>query len=69
MVSAMSGQAVRKTGSRRAKNPPVKRTSKPHVISLRVSDREKQLLEQISRKRCKNLSMVVREALEDWLAR
>ena len=41
----------------------------PHVISLRVNDQEKLLLDQISRKKSKNVSAVVREALEQWLAR
>jgi len=41
----------------------------PHVISLRVNREEKQLLEQIGRKTSKNMSAVVREALEYWLSR
>ena len=66
---------MRREGSRsagkgkRAKQAALKRSPKPHVISLRVSDREKLLLEQLSQKRAMNLSAVVREALQHWLER
>lgn len=69
-VKPMSEQTVRKTGkAKRAGKSSSMRQPKPHVISLRVSDREKLLLERIGRKRAKNVSAVVREALEHWLAR
>lgn len=41
----------------------------PHVISLRVNEQEKQLLQQISRRKSKNISSLVREALVSLLAR
>lgn len=66
----MSGQVSKKTGkAKRARKASAARQPKPHVISLRVSDREKHLLEQISQRRSKNVSAVVREVLEQWLAR
>ena len=69
-VNPMSGQVSKKTGkASQAKKASAKRQPKPHVISLRVSEREKQLLEQISQRRDKSVSTVVREVLERWLAR
>jgi hypothetical protein len=66
----MAGQVRKKAGkAKRGRKTVTDRQPKPHVISLRVSDREKLLLEQISQKRAKNVSAVVREVLEHWLAR
>lgn len=66
----MSGQDNDRNGKttrqRRAAN---RKQPKPHVISLRMNDQERELLEQVSRKKAKNVSAVVREALEQWLAR
>ncbi|TLM65716.1 MAG: ribbon-helix-helix protein, CopG family [Deltaproteobacteria bacterium] len=64
----MPRQVSKKAGKgSRGGKAPAARQSKPHVISLRVGDREKHLLEQLSRRRAKNLSAVVRELLEEWL--
>jgi hypothetical protein len=43
--------------------------SRSNIISVRVSDEEKQLLEVMTRKRSRNLSEVMREALVYWLTR
>jgi len=59
-------RSCRKRQPERARIP---REPMPHVISLRVNREEKQLLEQIGRKTSKNMSAVVREALEYWLSR
>lgn len=61
-----------KQRTKKSAKPPkslTRKPSMPHVISLRVNDQEKLLLDQISRKKYKNVSAVVREALEHWLAR
>ena len=59
----------RTQSSAKLKKPLVRKPSMPHVISLRVNDQEKLLLDQLSRKKSKNVSAVMREALEHWLAR
>ncbi len=41
----------------------------PHVISLRVNEKEKQMLQQICRRKSKSISTLVREALASLLAR
>jgi hypothetical protein len=53
----------------RAKKAAQTRPPRPHVISLRVNDQERQLIEQISRRRRKNVSALVREALAHLLVR
>ena len=40
-----------------------------NVVSLRVSDQEKEVIEKITRTSSRNVSEVVREALELWLSR
>lgn len=40
-----------------------------NVVSLRISDQEKQLLERITKSTSKNVSEIVREAIEFWLAK
>lgn len=66
----MPKQVGKKAGeATRADKSSPKRQPKPHVISLRVTELEKHLLEKISRRRSKNVSTVVREVLEQWLAR
>jgi predicted DNA-binding protein len=40
-----------------------------NVVSLRISDREKRLLEKITKSTSMNVSEVVREAIDLWLAR
>jgi len=39
-----------------------------NVVSLRISDQEKRVLEKITKSTSKNVSEVVREAIEYWLA-
>ncbi|MHB8707249.1 MAG: ribbon-helix-helix protein, CopG family [Desulfuromonadales bacterium] len=58
-------------GPSKRKSPREKSREKPrsNVISVRVSDEEKQLLEAMTRKRSRNLSEVMREALVHWLTR
>jgi hypothetical protein len=70
MENVMPGTApkIRRKPSRDGRQS-VSKVPMPHVISLRVNDREKKLLDQVSRNKRKNLSAVVREALEFWLAR
>ncbi|GEM_PF-3749431 len=64
----MTEETGKSTGkTRRSRKAAVKKQPKPHVISLRVNDLEKELLEQIGRRKAKNISAVVREALEHWL--
>lgn len=41
--------------------------ARKYVISLRISDQEKKILEAAAESSCKNVSEVVREALELWL--
>ena len=40
-----------------------------NVVSLRISDQEKRVLEKITKSTSKNVSEVVREAIEYWLAK
>jgi predicted DNA-binding protein len=40
-----------------------------NVVSLRVSDQEKRVLERITRSSYKNVSEIVREAIEFWLSK
>lgn len=40
-----------------------------NVVSLRVTDREKRLLEKLTESSSKNVSDIVREAIEFWLSR
>lgn len=39
-----------------------------NVVSLRISDQEKRILEKITKSSSKNVSELVREAIEFWLA-
>ena len=41
--------------------------ARKNVVSLRITDQEKKILEKISEASSKNVSEVVREALELWL--
>jgi len=53
------------------KRTPRKRSRKivlKNVVSLRISDKEKQVLEKITRSTAKSVSDVVREAIEYWLS-
>lgn len=40
-----------------------------NVVSLRISDQEKRILERITRSTSKNVSELVREAIDFWLAK
>ncbi|GAB7026042.1 ribbon-helix-helix protein, CopG family [Geotalea toluenoxydans] len=40
-----------------------------NVVSLRISDQEKRVLEKITRSSSKNVSEIVREAIDFWLAK
>lgn len=40
-----------------------------NVVSLRISDQEKRLLERVTRSTSRNVSEVIREALDLWMAR
>jgi hypothetical protein len=40
-----------------------------HVVSLRISDQEKRILERCTEASCKNISQVVREAIDLWLTK
>jgi hypothetical protein len=40
-----------------------------HVVSLRISDQEKRVLERITEATRRNVSDVVREAIEFWLTK
>jgi len=39
-----------------------------NVVSLRISDKEKKTLERITKSSSKNVSEVIREALDLWMA-
>ncbi|HEY5514312.1 MAG TPA: ribbon-helix-helix protein, CopG family [Geomonas sp.] len=54
--------ASRKNGSKKDEK------AMNHVVSLRVSDQEKRVLERITESTRKNVSDVVREAIEFWLS-
>lgn len=53
----------------RKKREPKKEQVLKNVVSLRVSDQEKRLLERLTKSTSKNLSDLVREALGFWLAK
>lgn len=40
-----------------------------NVVSLRISDQEKRELEKITKSSSKNVSEIVREAIEFWISR
>lgn len=40
-----------------------------NVVSLRISDQEKRELEKITKSSARNISEIVREALELWIAK
>lgn len=40
-----------------------------NVVSLRISDQEKRVLEKITKSSSKNVSEIVREAIDFWLAK
>lgn len=40
-----------------------------NVVSLRISDQEKRELERITRSSAKNISDILREAIESWIAK
>ena len=40
-----------------------------NVVSLRISDQEKRELEKITKSSDRNISEIVREALESWIAK
>ncbi|RNC65594.1 MAG: ribbon-helix-helix protein, CopG family [Desulfuromonadales bacterium] len=40
-----------------------------NVVSLRISDQEKRELEKITKSSAKNISEIVREAIEFWIAK
>ena len=40
-----------------------------NVVSLRVSDQEKEVLENITRSSSKNVSEIIREAIDFWISR
>jgi hypothetical protein len=40
-----------------------------NVVSLRISDQEKRELEKVTKSSARNISEIVREALEFWLAK
>lgn len=53
----------------RKKKEPKKEPVLKNVVSLRVSDQEKRLLERLTRATSQNVSDLVREALGFWLAK
>lgn len=40
-----------------------------NVVSLRISDQEKRELEKITKSSARNISEIVREAIEFWIAK
>ena len=63
---------LQKQPHKEAKRKSAKRKEKSilnNVVSLRVSDKEKLVLEKITRSSSKSVSDVVREAIEFWLSR
>lgn len=40
-----------------------------NVVSLRISDQEKRVLQRLTEATCKNVSELVREALDLWLSK
>lgn len=40
-----------------------------NVVSLRISDEEKRVLERITKNTSRNVSEIVREAIDFWLAK
>ncbi|HBA88540.1 MAG TPA: CopG family transcriptional regulator [Geobacter sp.] len=61
-------QNERKEAGKR-KSPKKEHTVLKNVVSLRVSDQEKRLLERLTRSSSQSLSDLVREALGFWLSR
>jgi hypothetical protein len=51
---------ARKTGRK-------EESARKNIVSVRVSDQERQLLEQITKKTYRNVSDLVREAIECWV--
>lgn len=43
-------------------------TARKNIVSVRVSDQERELLETITKATYRNVSDVVREAIEFWVA-
>jgi len=57
--------------ARKTKKTPKNLTEKSilkNIVSLRVSDQEKEALEKITRASSMNVSEVIREAIEFWIA-
>lgn len=57
------GEAKHKTKRRRDE------TALTNVVSLRISDQEKRELEKITKSSARNISEIVREAIEFWIAK
>lgn len=53
----------------RKRNEKIEKIVLKNVVSLRVSDREKRVLEKITQSTSMSVSEVVREAIEFWLSR
>lgn len=56
-------------GTARRKGRKRDETALKNVVSLRISDQEKLVLEKITASTRKNVSEIVREAIEFWLAK
>lgn len=64
----MSSRKIMPPGRRGAKTNNEEGSPRYHVLSLRVSDEEKQELKKLLTPDCPNLSEMMRQALEHWKA-
>lgn len=64
-----STEAAKKKARKKKQSPAKENQVLKNVVSLRVSDQEKRLLERLTRATSQNVSDLVREALGFWLSR
>ena len=65
----MHTEQIRYAAAAKRKNAKKKEPILKNVVSLRVSDQEKRLLDRLTAATSKNVSDLVREALGFWLAK
>lgn len=64
----MQQQQKQHSGESRKQTRRRDETALKNVVSLRISDQEKRVLQRITKSSSKNVSELVREAIEFWLA-